>query len=911
MLEGPEGIGKSALLAAGLEHARRAGMATLTARAGELERDLPWGVVRSLFEPALAAASRDEQRRMLSDAAGLATVALRAEGAHEAPRRADALGAALHGLYWLTVNIAATRPLLLAIDDVHWGDKPSLRLLAYLVARLEGLPVMVLTTVIPGEPELPSGPISAIARAGQVMQPSALSREATETLVRAALGDEASAELCQSCHSATAGNPFLLRSLLAELRGRGEMPDGAPTEAVTEVQSEAISRATLARLARLPPVARELASAIAVFGSSCALGDAAAIAGLDDDSAVAAADALAGAALIAESEPLEFVHPIVRTAVYNEIPAHRRVRWHGRAARLLDEAEAPTDEIAVHLLPLAPSGDAAVVGILRAAAGAALGAGAPESAVRYLTRALAEPPPARARVAILRELGTAEASLQRPTGAEHLQEALRLSSQPKERAEIVRELAAPLIHCGLMSEAVDLLEGAADGLTPGDRELRLVLEADIIGARRLHPALRRAALERVKALRAARLEGRTFGERVALAAVALEPEAPTGTAAESIDCADRALRDGRLLAEAGVESPGFWYAATALILADAFDLAAEVLESALAEARFRGSTVGLALGFGFRALLGYRTGRLAEAEADARQALDVSPGARWAASIYALLFLIEILLERGRPEDAAKAVAESGLDTHDGATLPLLLIRHGRGRLSLSLGEADAGLRDMRAAAAQLEAGAFPAQLWPWRSTHALALAAVGEGEEARRLADQELRLTRAFEAPGALGVSLRTRGLVEPGTADLDLLREAVTVLAGSGAALEHARASVDLGAALRRAGRRPESVKSLRHGLDLAHRCGASALAARAREELVTAGARPRRNALHGRDALTASELRTAQMAAEGRTNREIAQTLFVSLRTVETHLTHAYQKLAIRSRDALPGALLAREP
>jgi DNA-binding CsgD family transcriptional regulator len=911
MLEGPEGIGKTALLAAALEQARRAGMATLTARAGELESDLPWGVVRSLFEPALASASRDEQRLLLSDAAGLATIALRAEGTDGAPQRADALGAALHGLYWLTVNLAATRPVLLAIDDVHWSDKPSLRWLAYLVARLEGQPVMVLTTVIPGEQEPASGPISAIARAGRVMQPSTLSGEATETLVRATLGEEASAELCRSCHSATAGNPFLLRCLLAELRGRDEVPDGAPTGAVTEVQSEAISRATLARLARLPPVARELASAVAVFGSSCSLDDAAAIAGLDDDGAVAAADALAGEGLIAESGPLEFVHPIVRTAVYNEIPNHRRVRWHGRAARLLDEAEAPTDEIAVHLLPLAPSGDAAVVGILRAAATAALGAGAPESAVRYLTRALAEPPPARARVAILRELGTAEASIQRPTGAEHLQEALGLSSQPRERAEIVRELAVPLIHGGHMSEAVDLLESVADELAPGDRELRLELEADIIGARRLHPALRQGALERVNALRATGLEGRTFGERVALAAVALEPEAPTGTAAESIECAERALRDGRLLAEAGVESPAFWYAATALILADAFDLAAEVLESALAHARLRGSTVGLALGFGFRALLGYRTGRLAEAEADARQALDLSPSARWAASVYALLFLVEIQLERGRPEDAARAVAESGLDTHDGATLPLLLIRHGRGRLNLSLGETDAGLRDMRAAAAQLEAGAFPAQLWPWRSTHALALAAVGESEEARRLADQELLLTRAFEAPGALGVSLRTRGLVEPGSADLELLREAVRVLAGSGAALEYARASVDLGAALRRAGRRPESVESLRQGLDLAHRCGASALAARAREELVTAGARPRRDALHGRDALTASELRTAQMAAEGLTNREIAQTLFVSLRTVETHLTHAYQKLAIRSRNALPGALVAREP
>jgi DNA-binding CsgD family transcriptional regulator len=152
----------------------------------------------------------------------------------------------------------------------------------------------------------------------------------------------------------------------------------------------------------------------------------------------------------------------------------------------------------------------------------------------------------------------------------------------------------------------------------------------------------------------------------------------------------------------------------------------------------------------------------------------------------------------------------------------------------------------------------------------------------------------------------LRVRALVEPGGADLELLREAAQVLAGSGAALEQARALVDLGAALRRAGRRSDGADSLREGLDLAHRCGASALAARAREELVAAGARPRRDALRGRDALTASELRVARLAADGRTNREIAQALFISLRTVETHLTHAYQKLAIRSRDALSGAL-----
>ena len=910
VLEGPAGIGKTALLKATIELAQRSGMATLTTRCGELESNLPWGVVRGLFEPVLAVASRAERRMLLSDAAGLANIALRSDGVHIAPRRADALGAALHGLYWLTANIAANGPVLLAVDDAHWADKPSLRWLAYLAARLEGLPVLFVTIVRPGEPRTPSGPIAAIARAAHVIQPSALSREATGVLVRGTLGDEASANLCESCHLATGGNPFLLRCLLIELRDQGELWEQATTESVTEIHSAAISRATLARLARLPAPARQLASAIAVFGSSCSLGDAGAIAGLDDDAAIAAADALAAQGVTGESEPLEFVHPIVRTAVYDEIPNHQRVRWHARAARLLDDADAPVEEIAVHLLPLAPSGDSAVVGILRSAATVSLGAGAPESAVHWLTRALAEPPPDRARGAILRELGTAEASLQRPVAVEHLQEALSLSSRPSERAEIAREIAVPLMHSGHMTEAVELLERAAGELVDADRELRLELEADIIGARRLHPALREAALERIQTLRAAGLEGRTFGERVALSAVALEPGSPDGKAFESIDCAERALGDGRLLAEAGVESPAFWYAATALILADAFDPADRVIESALSESRLQGSTVGLALGCAFRSLLRYRTGQLADAEADARQALDISPSARWAASVYALLFLIEVLIERGRPEEAAQAVADSGLDTGDGPLLPLLLVRHGRGRLNLALGDADAGLADMRAAAAELEAGAFPPQLWPWRSMHALALAAAGEGEEARRVADQELRLTRGFGARGPLGISLRARGLVEPGAADLVLLHEAVAALRGSGAVLEQARALVDLGAAHRRAGRKSDSIVPLREGLDLAHGCGASALAARARQELVTAGARPRRDALRGRDALTASELRTAQLAADGRTNREIAQALFVSLRTVETHLTHTYQKLGINSREVLPGALAARE-
>ena len=153
--------------------------------------------------------------------------------------------------------------------------------------------------------------------------------------------------------------------------------------------------------------------------------------------------------------------------------------------------------------------------------------------------------------------------------------------------------------------------------------------------------------------------------------------------------------------------------------------------------------------------------------------------------------------------------------------------------------------------------------------------------------------------------------GLVEGGTAGIGLLREAVDVLASSEARLEHARPLVDLGAALRRANQRTEARERLREGGDLARRVGAFGLAARANAEIAATGARPRKVLQTGLDALTASERRVAQLAADGMSNQEIAQTLFVTIKTVEVHLSHAYRKLEIRSRAQLDTALRTPAP
>jgi DNA-binding CsgD family transcriptional regulator len=196
----------------------------------------------------------------------------------------------------------------------------------------------------------------------------------------------------------------------------------------------------------------------------------------------------------------------------------------------------------------------------------------------------------------------------------------------------------------------------------------------------------------------------------------------------------------------------------------------------------------------------------------------------------------------------------------------------------------------------------------PWRSQAALALLALDRRDEALGLADDEVELARQWGAPTSLGRAIRVAGLVEGGAAGLTLLRDAVDIIEGSPARLEQARALVDLGAATRRANRRTESREFLRRGLELATVCGASPLAETARTELLATGARPRRIALSGVDSLTPSERRVAAMAAEGMTNREIAQSLFVTPKTVEVHLSAVYRKLGIASRSKLATALAA---
>jgi DNA-binding CsgD family transcriptional regulator len=232
------------------------------------------------------------------------------------------------------------------------------------------------------------------------------------------------------------------------------------------------------------------------------------------------------------------------------------------------------------------------------------------------------------------------------------------------------------------------------------------------------------------------------------------------------------------------------------------------------------------------------------------------------------------------------------------------MVLNARARLRLAQGDARAALADLvavgRRQAAMREPN--PATL-DWRSRTAFAYAALGRRPAALAIAREELQLARRFGAPRAIGIALRTVGAIAD---ELERLEEAVEVLGASPARLEHAYALADLGVALRHRRRVVEAREPLRQALDLAIGCGAEPLAGRARTELAIAGARPRREQLSGVEALTANERRVATMAAGGRSNREIAQALYVSHKTVEKHLTAAYRKLGVGGRDELATAL-----
>jgi DNA-binding CsgD family transcriptional regulator len=733
------------------------------------------------------------------------------------------------------------------------------------------------------------------------LRPAALWEGAVARLVATRLGAEPATAFTSACLDATGGNPLLLGQLLTSLTGDGVAPEAGQVPAVRAVGPRAVSRTVLQRFHQLPDTALPVAHAVAVLGARADVPLVALLTGLEEQAVTAGAAALARADILGAASPLGFVHPLVRDAVYHDLPPGERERRHAEAARLLHERGAAVEEVASHLMLAPRRGDAWVVDVLAAAAAASRRRGAGDSAVAYLRRAMDEPPGADRTVQLALELGLAEMLTSGPAAAQHLRQAWGSLEDPRDRAGVAVPLALTLVLTATPDEAVDVVRGALAEIPAGLHDERQALQAIelmayLFGADDLTSC---PVPERVQ------VEGGGPGARMLAAITAFGRTLTGGSAVECTALARHALADGVLVDADPVLFPtaAIWV----LALADRNDALAACQELDR-RVHQHGSLAGhLALNL-WRGATHLWRGELQEAETSllAAQENVHAWGLTQSATTFVLgrAFLGELSLLRGGLAHARELLDPPTVDHPRTNGYRLLLARWAQ--LLLAEGRHEDALEAALDLADRVRGITNPG--WaPWRSLAAQALDGLGRTDQALELVAEELDDARAFGSPSVVGRVLRLLGTLERDRGE-PRLEEAVALLEGSTAGLELAEALLALGAAQRRQGTPAKAREPLRRALELAQRAGAEALAGRARTELHAAGGRPRTVALTGPDSLTPSEQRVAELAADGRTNRGIAQTLYVTTKTVEVHLSSVYRKLGISSRRDLGTALEA---
>ncbi|KDN18708.1 ATP-binding protein [Amycolatopsis rifamycinica] len=898
VLDGGAGAGKTALLKRVRRLAVDRGYAVLSARAAELEREFAFGVVRQLFEPVLPTAG-PERARLFSGAARTAEGLFGAADQTVAPSSSYAV---LNGLYWLLVTLAERATPVLLVDDVHWADLPSLRFLGFLARRLDSCAALLVVTTRSadhGEDGLADDLLAADDLT--LLRPRNLSGRAVAELVRRELGPDAHEEFCAACHALTGGNPLFVRELLRVLVTDGVRPTADGAAAVAAAGPDAIRWYVTARLRRQPPHVRAVARAVAVLGDDVALAEVAAQAGVPAAEAASAAARLTHEGIFDRADPPAFVHAVVRDIALTLIPVEELGPEHERAARVLLEAGRPVTRVAAHLLRTTPAGVADRVGLLATAAGQAFRHGAPENAAVFLDRARAEPPPPAQRAEVSRQLGNCRAHhLALAEADDHLREALALADGGRQRALCAYSLARFRNACGAPREAVPLLvQALADLAGAEDPGLELEVEAELIGMARADLGGRAELVRRLAAF------GRRPGRPQAVldSQAALEAVLAGRPAGEAIALARSALAGDVLTPE----RCGLWAAVHTLLVTDQLDEADRRMQRALDTAVDRGLLLPMGIVRGYLARIAYLRGDLAQAAEHLELGTAAAPPPNIGLPILEAT-AAEVHLEHDRPPDAATVLASGVLGDdrppHSSAHLWLL---GARTRLRLAQGDHVRALADAEICRRSYERWA-PGELWdvPWRLLAARAHLAAARPAEATALIGEQVRLARDFGVPRHLAVALRAAaGPAEPPAARRHL-EEAVELLRAAPARLELAHALADLGRLQLRGGDRSTARATIRRAAELALECHAQALADRLTAGLATKGGRPPRLRVTGVSALTPSERRVAQLAADALTNRQIAERLYVTEKTVEAHLSRAFRKLDVRSRTQLVSRL-----
>ncbi|WP_326729634.1 helix-turn-helix transcriptional regulator [Streptomyces phaeochromogenes] len=944
LLRGATGTGRTALLEAAAEQAEAAGMRVLRARCSPDHTSVPFGAVFQLLAhgPGFDSAAGEEP-----DPPGTP------------PHRGRPAR-----LWRLLRSYADDVPLLVAVDDVHLADESSRRWLVEAVRRIDRLPVLMVVTersqydIDPPADGLVHALSPALVRT-RTLAP--LSAGSAAELVRSALGRPVPAEWVDDCVRAGAGSPLLLRALLDDLGGTAteDAPAALPDNCAA-LYPGSYAAAVSWWLDSAGPTTTEVARALAALdddeeddekdedsaSGGGGHGDAdagllARMAGADPARVPGWLTAMTGLGLLRPGpggRP-RYAHPLLRDAVLSSWSGALRQAAHHRAAEAMVRRGDRAEAVAGQLLRSAPVGEAWATGVLLDAADLAVRDDRSDDALAFLRRALDEPMPDARRSVVLTELGSLEYATVRSTaGIPRLAEAMRLPGLPRDRVRAAVALGTALARQGEARTAIDVLRGLEDEHLTGHPDLVRTVQTASALLSDHDPATRREVYRwlRETAERSPRLVG-TAGQ-----ALLVRYESTAGlTSAASAMRRIRAL----LAQPADPLAEGFLLGTAAAVAqwADQLDEAERLVRRGLAGQRpSLLHPMHLALQ-NVRVDIAAARGAYAELLADPGA---LSPVAGRPDPANAQAHALIALVETGRTEEAT-ALAD-GFDLqnpYDSWELNRFL--YARGVLRAATGDPAGALGDfLECGRHQSARDVVSPVVTPWRTASAECHLALGRPRQALALAEEELRLATVWNTPRVLGRALRVLGTATGGRRGLELTDRAVRILrqgadGASGGTREPTReatresareapsdrdgiaaqggepvetelipelipALIAQGRRLTAVGERARAREALREAAERAERLGAVRMRESAEAALREGGARRAATARTGSGSLTASERRIAELAAQSRTNMEIAELLHLARRTVETHLTSAYRKLGIRRRAELGAAL-----
>lgn len=878
LVEGVPGIGKTALLRYARAHAAGANVRVLAASGSEMDRHLAFSGLRQLFFDVL---------RSGAELTGPAAAAAPALGLRELAEPPDAAAVA-HALRWVLTGLAAVAPVLLVVDDLQWLDPGSRQVLAHLSSRTRDCPIGFLLATRPDDVAVDFEQMLRDSDSRE-LHPAPLSARAVATLVADCLAGVVHEDFVTACVEVTGGLPFLVTELLRDVRGRGLAADADSAAVVRNLAPRAIQRHVLARLELVSDTARRFARSAAILPPGADALLAAEVAGIPECDCASALGQLVEVYVLRD-RPLDFVHPVMRAAVVESLAGVEISETHRRAAAALRDRNARPADIALHLLHAEPRGCAADAEMLVTAGLEAAAAGAPETAIEYLRRALAEPPPPDAHAATLAALGRALAATGDATSVPVLQSAYDAAVDTDTRTHTALHLAEALVGDeNRPRDAVRILQHAIQGLgEDDDRRLAVLARLAVFATRAGLTDVLTWCLSEIPPA----LTGETSAQRACMVVLAhcptpAEPRPLLLTVASNPDFVTSELPGSIIVG----------WAITALRAIGELSLALHVAERAAEHAQGCGRPAAIARRLAQVAMMQWRLGRVPDALATVQSALMFSD-ARTATGDWAWVetVRVRVTLAAGlvdAADDAARLLP-------DGPVAPEF-VRLARAEIAAARGDLARAVElypyrhpDVSVLDAVEVDPAHRAAMW---------LAALGRLDEARHLLHRLDNHLARFGSPAVRARMLTATGIIER---DDDKARRGVEMLADTEFRYAHAEALIDLGMFLRRTGALKEARTALRTGVDQARAMGAGMLANTATAELAIAGGRRVARASWGTAALTKSELRVARRAAEGATNAQIADALFINVKTVEMHLANSYRKLGIAGRTHLPEVL-----